>query len=212
LRIANTAISDQSDVMMSALRKQPVQTRARATIEQIVEAAAQLIEERGLIGYNTNAVAARAGVSIGALYQYFPGKDAIMVALARRETATLRGDIYDARLDPGSREALIRLIDATVRYQLRRPALARVIDLEEERLARHGDETVAHALREAVDSALRRPGMRRLADTSLAVDDLIAIVTGMIDAAAMRGERDAAALARRVRAAAFGYLDRAQMA
>jgi len=198
--------------MMSALRKQPVQPRARVTIEQIVEAAAQLIEERGLPGYNTNAVAARAGISIGSLYQYFPGKDAIMVALARRETAGLRGDIRDARLDPGSREALIRLIDATVRYQLRRPALARVIDLEEGRLARGGYETIAATLREAVVGALRRPGMRRLADPDIAVDDLIAIVTGMIDAAAMRGERDAAALARRVRAAAFGYLDRAQTA
>ena len=198
--------------MMSALRKQPVQPRARVTIEQIVEAAAQLIEERGLPGYNTNAVAARAGVSIGSLYQYFPGKDAIMVALARRETAALRGDITAARLDVGSREALIRLIDAAVRHQLRRPALARVIDLEEERLARGGDDTVAVALRDAVANALGRPGMRRLANPALAVDDLIAIVTGMIDAAAMRGERDTAALARRVRAAAFGYLDRAQMA
>lgn len=198
--------------MMSALRKQPVQPRARVTIEQIVEAAAQLIEERGLPGYNTNAVAARAGISIGSLYQYFPGKDAIMVVLARRETAGLRGDIRDARLDPGSREALIRLIDATVRYQLRRPALARVIDLEEGRLASGGYETVAAALREAVASALGRRGMRRLADPDIAADDLIAIVTGMIDAAAMRGERDAAALARRARAAAFGYLDRAQTA
>ncbi|MDB5709042.1 MAG: Transcriptional regulator [Sphingomonas bacterium] len=198
--------------MTSALRKTPVQPRAHVTIEQIIEAAAQVIEERGLLGYNTNAVAARAGVSIGSLYQYFPGKDAIMLALARRETKALRSDIYDARLDAGSREALIRLIDAAVRHQLRRPTLARVIDLEEERLARDADETVAHALREAFDGALRRPGMRRLAETALAVDDLIAIVTGMIDAAAMRGERDAPALARRVRAAAFGYLDRAQTA
>jgi hypothetical protein len=107
---------------------------------------------------------------------------------------------------------LIRIIDAAVRYQLRRPALARVIDLEEERLSCEGDNTVAAALREAVDSALHRSGMRRPVDMALAVDDLIAIVTGMIDAAAIRGERDAPALARRVRAAAFGYLDRAQMA
>jgi AcrR family transcriptional regulator len=198
--------------MMSARRKQAIQPRAQLTIERIVEAAAQLIEECGLAGYNTNAVAARAGVSIGSLYQYFPDKDAIMIALARRETAGLRGDIYDARLDPGSREALIRIIDAAVRYQLRRPALARVIDLEEERLSCEGDNTVAAALREAVDSALHRSGMRRPVDMALAVDDLIAIVTGMIDAAAIRGERDAPALARRVRAAAFGYLDRAQMA
>jgi AcrR family transcriptional regulator len=79
--------------MVSALRKQAIQPRAQLTIARIVEAAAQLIEERGLPGYNTNAVAARAGVSIGSLYQYFPDKDAIMIALARRETAALRGDI-----------------------------------------------------------------------------------------------------------------------
>ncbi len=197
--------------MKSTLRKHPIQQRARMTVEQIVEAAAQLIEERGLGGYNTNGIAARAGISIGSLYQYFPDKDAIMVALARRETAALRGDIAAARLDPGSREALIRLIDATVRHQIRRPALARVIDLEEERLSRDGDDTVAGALRDAVESALRRPGMRRLANTVQAVHDLIAIITGMVDAAAMRGERDAPALARRVRAAAFGYLDRTLM-
>lgn len=198
--------------MMSALRKQPVQPRARLTVEQIVEAAARLIEDRGLIGFNTNAVAARAGVSIGSLYQYFPGKDAIMVALARRETAGLRSDIRDARLDPGGREALIRLIDAAVRHQLRRPALARAVDMEERRLVREGEETAVGALREAVGSALRRRGMRRLVDPDLAANDLIAIVAGMIDAAAMRGERDAPALARRVRAAAFGYLDRAPTA
>ena len=197
--------------MKSALRKHPVQQRARMTMEQIVEAAAQLIEKRGLAGYNTNAIAAGAGISIGSLYQYFPHKDAIMVALARRETAALRSDIAAARLDPGSREALIRLIDATVRHQIRRPVLARVIDLEEERLAKDGDDTVAGALRDAVESALRRPGMRRLADTVQAVHDLIAIITGMVDAAAMRGERDAPVLARRVRAAAFGYLDRTLM-
>jgi AcrR family transcriptional regulator len=38
-----------------------------------------------LSGLNTNRVAQRAGVSIGSLYQYFPGKDALIVALIRRE-------------------------------------------------------------------------------------------------------------------------------
>ena len=198
--------------MTATLRKEPIQHRARVTVEQIVEAAARLIEERGLAGYNTNAVAARAGVSIGALYQYFPGKDAIMAALVRRETATLHTDIAAARHDPGSREALIRLIDAAVRHQLRRPALARVIGQEEERLARDDSETAAVALHVAVSGVLRRPGRPRALDAGLAADDLIAIVKGMIDAAAMRGESNAAALARRVRAAAFGYLDRAQTA
>lgn len=67
-------------------RKAPRQARAARTIATIVEAAAQVLEGRGLEGFNTNAVAERAGVSIGSLYQYFPSKDALTVALLMRES------------------------------------------------------------------------------------------------------------------------------
>jgi AcrR family transcriptional regulator len=66
-------------------RRSPRQARSRATWEAIVEAAAQILERRGPDGFNTNAVAERAGVSIGTLYQYFPDKHAILLAAARRE-------------------------------------------------------------------------------------------------------------------------------
>jgi AcrR family transcriptional regulator len=68
-------------------RKTPRQARARAMIEVILEAAAQLLEREGEPGFNTNAIAERAGVSVGSLYRYFPDKRAILLALARRETA-----------------------------------------------------------------------------------------------------------------------------
>jgi AcrR family transcriptional regulator len=66
-------------------RRRPSQARSRATWEAIVEAAAQILERHGADGFNTNAVAERAGVSIGTLYQYFPDKRAILLAAARRE-------------------------------------------------------------------------------------------------------------------------------
>jgi len=66
-------------------RKNPAQRRSRATVEIVLEAAAQLLESGGERGFNTNAVAERAGVSIGTLYRYFPDKQAILTALARRE-------------------------------------------------------------------------------------------------------------------------------
>jgi len=66
-------------------RRSPKQARSRATWEAIVEAAAQILERRGADGLTTNDVAERAGVSIGTLYQYFPDKQAILVAAARRE-------------------------------------------------------------------------------------------------------------------------------
>jgi AcrR family transcriptional regulator len=68
-------------------RKNPRQARARATVDAVLEAAAQLLERDGEAGFNTNAVAERAGVSIGTLYRYFPDKRAILLALARREMA-----------------------------------------------------------------------------------------------------------------------------
>jgi AcrR family transcriptional regulator len=73
-------------------RRSPRQARSRATWEAIVEAAAQVLERDGPEGFNTNAVAERAGVGIGTLYQYFPNKHAILLAAARRdlgETAPL---------------------------------------------------------------------------------------------------------------------------
>jgi len=51
----------------------------------ILEAAAQVLEAGGLAGFTTNAVAERAGVSIGTLYQYFADKGAVLRALAERE-------------------------------------------------------------------------------------------------------------------------------
>ncbi len=65
-------------------RKQPVQSRSKATVEVVLEAAAQVFESGGYNGANTNLIARRAGVSIGSLYQYFPGKDAILYALMKR--------------------------------------------------------------------------------------------------------------------------------
>ncbi len=68
-----------------AKRRIPQQARANETVSLILEAAAQILEARGLEAFTTNAVAERAGVSIGTLYQYFADKKAILLALAQRE-------------------------------------------------------------------------------------------------------------------------------
>src|SRR5215218_10075491 len=81
-------------------RKRPIQQRSRQTVDLLLEAAAQVLEGGGLAAFNTNALAARAGVSIGSVYQYFPGKDAVMAALVRREAAR-----FDAALAEGLAQA-----------------------------------------------------------------------------------------------------------
>jgi AcrR family transcriptional regulator len=68
-------------------RKPPVQKRSRATVEELLLAAAQVFEAHGYAAGTTNRIADHAGVSIGTLYQYFPSKEAIAVALLERHIA-----------------------------------------------------------------------------------------------------------------------------
>ncbi|MHC8407470.1 TetR/AcrR family transcriptional regulator [Pseudomonas sp. TMB3-21] len=66
-------------------RKIPQQARAQATIEVILEGATQVLATDHLAGFNTNAIAERAGTSNGTFYQYFPNKEALLLALIRRQ-------------------------------------------------------------------------------------------------------------------------------
>tara|TARA_B110000977_G_C11000313_1_gene463541 strand:+ start:658 stop:1311 length:654 start_codon:yes stop_codon:yes gene_type:complete len=66
--------------------RKPGQTRSRQSVASIVEASAQVLEERGYKGATTNRIAERAGVSVGTLYQYFRSKDEIFEALIEKES------------------------------------------------------------------------------------------------------------------------------
>lgn len=117
---------------MSAPRRTPVQARAIATVEAIVEAAAQTFERLGYEGATTNRVAERAGVSIGSLYQYFPNKDALLVALIEAHlddaVARLRPVLGGLLADPPPvPEGVDRLLGAMVELHAARPALHRVL-------------------------------------------------------------------------------------
>jgi len=103
------------------LRKAPKQARSAETVSVIVEAAARILEQAGLGGFTTNAVAERAGVSIGSLYQYFGGKEALLGALIVRETSLLITEWERALAAPTGRAALSDLIASAVSGRLHRP-------------------------------------------------------------------------------------------
>jgi AcrR family transcriptional regulator len=73
-----------AQALVLAPRKRPVQQRSRETFDALVEACAWLLAERGYARTTTNHVAERAGVNIASLYEYFPGKDAIVAEVADR--------------------------------------------------------------------------------------------------------------------------------
>lgn len=118
-------------------RKSPRQARSKVTCDVILDAATQLLAAGGLARFNTNAVAARAGVSIGSLYQYYPNKDAVMVALIhrsqQRQLETVAGAI--ASLGDASLPEKVRaIVRAAMQHHLDDPLLASAIDHEEARL------------------------------------------------------------------------------
>lgn len=65
-------------------RKAPKQRRSKATVEAILEATARVLVEEGYEKASTNRIAKVAGVSIGSLYQYYPGKEALVLALVQQ--------------------------------------------------------------------------------------------------------------------------------
>lgn len=67
------------------LRKNPIQRRSKATVEAVLEAGARLLLTIGYDKASTNKIAEKAGISIGSLYEYFPGKEAIFAEIRRRQ-------------------------------------------------------------------------------------------------------------------------------
>lgn len=70
-------------------RKRAIQQRSLATVEALIDATARILVREGFDKASTNRIAEVAGVSIGSLYQYFPGKEALVVAVAKRHGEAL---------------------------------------------------------------------------------------------------------------------------
>lgn len=113
-------------------RKRPLQARSKATVDAILSAAAQVLKRKGYAAATTDRIAERAGVSVGSLYQYFPNKDAILVALAERHIdegfALVRELLVEALQEAPPAELLLRrFIVAMVALHENEPELHRVL-------------------------------------------------------------------------------------
>lgn len=113
-------------------RRSPAQERSQLTVDSLVDAAIQIFEEYGYAAGTTARIAERCGVSVGSLYQYFPNKDALLVAVALRHLS--EGEAMLARLmrDPSDDtlplEALLRgWVEALVTLHARHPRLHRML-------------------------------------------------------------------------------------
>jgi AcrR family transcriptional regulator len=101
-------------------------------VDAILEAAARVFAEQGFAAGTTNRIAERAGVSVGSLYEYFPNKESILVALVERTTAEGMGRIAERLEADGEGDvALGRLlrgfVEAMLAFHRHEPELHRVL-------------------------------------------------------------------------------------
>lgn len=173
----------------------------------IVEAAARILERDGFEGFNTNAVAEKAGVSIGSLYQYFPSKNALLSSIIEREAAPLLDVDKEIAGISECRVALQCYLRAATRHQMQRPHLARLIDIAEKRdLFLEQVRGTARRLQTVLEAILSLNDAPRVSDRAVAAEDLLALTRSLIDAAGDRGEGESDKLMRRVEGAVWGYL------
>jgi AcrR family transcriptional regulator len=111
------------------VRRAPRQSRSRRLVEMALTACAELITERGLAALSTNAVAERAGVSVGAIYQYFPDKAALVAALRARHLQAMLKAVA-ARWDAVAPANLAEAVQALVAGQFEAHAIAPVLHAE----------------------------------------------------------------------------------
>ncbi len=109
-------------------RKFAKQQRSQTTVDALLEATARIVGQVGLDSATTNRIARVAGVSVGSLYQYFPGKASLLAALIEREA---RADLEAIRvvLEGAAELPLAEVMDLGVRALVarhaRNPALYR---------------------------------------------------------------------------------------
>lgn len=80
-------------------RKLPTQARAKARIQRVLNATQAILNRDGPAALTTPAIAAESGVSVGSIYQYFPNKEAIVLALYEARLAEIRGEAREAQDD-----------------------------------------------------------------------------------------------------------------
>ncbi|HJZ76011.1 MAG TPA: TetR/AcrR family transcriptional regulator [Vicinamibacterales bacterium] len=139
-------------------RKVPRQERSRATVEALLEATADILVREGYGKLTTNRIADRAGVNIASLYQYFPGKDAIVAELRRRHGAEQRAGLRRLLAEPhdGGLESTIRsLVSLGVAGHAQAPRLHRVFAEEMPALSYRDVVEIDAPLFEAMQRFLR---------------------------------------------------------
>lgn len=194
-------------------RKSPQQARSAATVEAICTATIQVLLADGPTRLTTTRVAARAGVSIGTMYQYYPNKQALLFAILEQKLDKVEASMLVAV------ETLAGCDLQTIAYGLADGWLdAKTTDIEASRaiygIAAGFDIAARMAegsgrLRQAIGGLLATAPDARFADIGATAFMTLALLAGSTRAVLENGAsvRDLACLRRELPRACYGYLN-----
>lgn len=106
----------------------PRQSRAIVTMSAILTAAARIFKSRGFEGNSTSRIAATAGVGIGSVYEYFPSKQSLISAVAKRHLEQIADQFEEAIKATAHlplEQALEVLVDVLMEGKLIEPGVER---------------------------------------------------------------------------------------
>jgi AcrR family transcriptional regulator len=166
----------------TATRRSPIQKRAQITVDAMLDAAIRLLKKSGGSSITTNRIAETAGVSIGSVYQYFPNKQAIFIALHERHIDQV-DQVIQRRIaestDASLEGLLMSLIDGIVEIHAADPELSELLHSEVPHRA-VGTRDFSVRLHKVFRSALAPHAREFGSKTDL--DMRTFVVTNMIDA------------------------------
>jgi AcrR family transcriptional regulator len=96
-------------------RRVPVQQRSRDRVEQIMQAAGELLADGGVDALTTRALAEHTGIPVATIYRYFANRDAIIAAYLDHDLEEIQASL---------RAALLNVRELTFRSVLEAVALA----------------------------------------------------------------------------------------
>jgi AcrR family transcriptional regulator len=172
--------------------RSPSQQRARETVEAIVSATAHILRREGPGRLTTNRIAAKAGVSIGSVYQYFRDKDAIVAEVRRRFDAEFQDRFVAAMVRAGHlplRDAVSELVRSLVALHAEDPGLHNAVGSGIMDAQRPLLEQIVASYLEARRGELRRKDLALAAAVTLDVAE--ALVHGVAVRAPARLEDEA---------------------
>ena len=132
-------VSSQKSTAMKAVpmaeAREPKRERGKQRVASLMDSGAAVIAERGYGAATMTEIAARAGASIGSLYQFFPSKEVLADALLKRygERMSAALDAVVARAEGASPQAISEgLISVMTDLKADRAAVLVLIDARDE--------------------------------------------------------------------------------